>query len=76
MCNIITYGSVKVLKQRGNFVYPTVSNRFMKLDWSAEISFVGLNIFYSEEKDWARHTTRQCPLQKYHLLTRFVDIRA
>ena len=25
---------------------------------------VGLNIFYSEEKDWARHTTRQCPLQE------------
>ena len=24
---------------------------------------VGLNIFYSEEKDWAWHTTRQCPLQ-------------
>ena len=24
---------------------------------------VGLNIFYSEEKDWARHTKRQCPLQ-------------
>ena len=23
---------------------------------------IGLNIFYSEEKDWARHTTRQCPL--------------
>ena len=23
-----------------------------------------LNIFYSEEMDWARHTTRQCPLKK------------
>ena len=28
---------------------------------------VGLNIFYSEEKDWARHTTRQCPLQRKYL---------
>ena len=28
----------------------------------------GLNIFYSEEKDWARHTTRQCPLQDYNVL--------
>ena len=27
----------------------------------------GLNIFYSEEKDWARHTTRQCPLQRKYL---------
>ena len=25
-------------------------------------SIVGLNIFYSEEKDKARHTTRQCPM--------------
>ena len=24
---------------------------------------IGLNIFYLEEKDWARHTTRHCPLQ-------------
>ena len=24
---------------------------------------VGLNIFYSEEKDWTRHKMRQCPLQ-------------
>ena len=24
----------------------------------------GLNIFYSEEKDWTQHTTRQCPLQR------------
>ena len=24
---------------------------------------IGLNIFYSEEKDWVWHTTRQCPLQ-------------
>ena len=23
----------------------------------------GLHIFCSEEKDWARHTARQCPLQ-------------
>ena len=22
---------------------------------------IGLNIFYSEEKDWAWHTTQQCP---------------
>ena len=29
--------------------------------------YVGLNIFYSEEKDWARHTTRQCPLQRKYL---------
>ena len=28
---------------------------------------IGLNIFYSEEKDWARHTTRQCPLQRKYL---------
>ena len=27
----------------------------------------GLNIFYSEEKDWARHSTRQCPLQRKYL---------
>ena len=27
----------------------------------------GLNIFYSEEKDWAWHTTRQCPLQRKYL---------
>ena len=26
-------------------------------------SAFGLNIFYSEEKDWVRHSTRQCPLQ-------------
>ena len=30
----------------------------LKDSWS-----LGLNMFYSEEKDWARHTTRQCPLQ-------------
>ena len=30
---------------------------------------VGLNIFYSEEKDWARHTTRQCPLQRCNVVT-------
>ena len=28
---------------------------------------VGLNIFYSEEKDCALHTTRQCPLQRKYL---------
>ena len=27
----------------------------------------GLNIFYSEEMDWAWHTTRQCPLQKSNI---------
>ena len=27
-----------------------------------DVGNIGLNIFYSEEKDWARHTTRQCPL--------------
>ena len=32
------------------------------LDRSRWVTF-GLNIFYSEEKDWARNTTRQCPLQ-------------
>ena len=36
--------------------------------WSEHILFmkkkIGLNIFYSIEQDWARHTTRQCPLQK------------
>ena len=25
---------------------------------------IALNIFYSEEMDWARQTTQQCPLQK------------
>ena len=30
---------------------------------AALIVVLGLNIFYSEEKDWALHTTRQCPLQ-------------
>ena len=27
----------------------------------------GLNIFYSEEKDWSRHTTWKCPLQKKYV---------
>ena len=29
---------------------------------------IGLNIFYSEEKDWTRHSTRQCPLQQVYVL--------
>ena len=33
-----------------------------------------LNIFYSEEKDWAWHTTRQCPLQDYNVLRRHLLI--
>ena len=28
----------------------------------------GLNIFYSEEKDWVRHTTQQCPLKQHDFL--------
>ena len=32
-----------------------------------QVQAVGLNIFYSEEKDWARHITRQCPLQRKYL---------
>ena len=31
---------------------------------SGQYLMFGLNIFHSEEKDWARHTMRQCPLQR------------
>ena len=30
------------------------------------VFFLGLNIFYSEEKVWAWHTTRQCVFFFYH----------
>ena len=40
-------------------VYGSVS-----VEFESELRLsIGLNIFYSEEKDWARHTTQQCPLQ-------------
>ena len=31
------------------------------------VCLVGLNIFYTEEKDWVWHTMRQCPLQRKYL---------
>ena len=30
---------------------------------------IGLNIFYLDEKDWAQHTTRQCPVLNDAALT-------
>ena len=40
------------------------------------VPLFGLNIFYSEEKNWARHTTRQCPLQRkyFHFLQLLYDL--
>ena len=35
---------------------------------------VGLNIFYSEEKDWARHTTRIELLLRVHYIYSKVEI--
>ena len=54
----------------------TLNDSFDATDWNIfvnnaedidELVDIGLNIFYSEEKDWARHTTRQCPLQRKYL---------
>ena len=50
--------STDVLQQtRKNLITHTVNYTCI---WRVKF---GLNMFYSEEKDWARHTTQQCPLQ-------------
>ena len=44
-----------------------LSSAFSFIDTCGGTGMFGLNIFYSEEKDWARDTTRQCPLQNWNV---------
>ena len=58
-------GSTKIPGNWKNFLGDQMNKK--------ELFAFGLNIFYSKEKDWAQHTTRQCPLQLFAFLTSKIE---